>query len=89
MENQKPQRINSQQELDELLKEKKEKFDAFLECFILLNYGLRNSVDIYLMDNGNYHVIDECDGSEEVIRHDDFTRSYIREAIQKGALYKY
>lgn len=89
MENQRSQRINSQQELDKLLKEKKEKFDAFLECFILLNYGLRSSLDIYLMDNGDYDVIDECDGSEEVIRHDDFARSYIGEAIQKGALYKY
>ena len=84
----KPQRIQSQKELDEFLKEKK-KNDAFLECFTLLNYGLRSSSDIYLMDNGNYHVIDECDYSEEVIDHDKLMETFIGEAISKGAFYKY
>lgn len=88
MENQKPQRINSQQELNTFLKEKK-KNDAYLECFILLNYGLRSSLNIYLMDNGNYDVIDECDGSEEEIKPSELMESFIGKAISKGVFYKY
>lgn len=88
MERQKPQRINNQQEFDELLKEKKKK-DAFLECFIQLNFGFRSSKDIELNDSGDYYIFNEIDDSEEIIEHDKLMNSFLGEAIQKGALYKY
>ena len=83
-----PQKIKTQQELDELLKEKK-KNDAFLACFVALNFGIRSSKDIMLNDNGDYCIFNEIDGSDEVIKHDELMNSFIGEAISKGALYKF
>lgn len=85
----KPQKIATQEQLDNLLKERKEKYDASLECFILLNFGLRSSKDIYLEDNGDYYIHNECDDSEEKIPHSNLMTTFIGEAISKGALYKY
>lgn len=82
-------KITSQEQLDELLRERKDKYDAPLECFVLLNFGLRSSKDIYLEDDGDYYIYDECDDSEETLRHSELMKSFIGEAISKGALYKY
>lgn len=87
MKNQRPQRINSQQELDELIKKVEGGYP--LECFVLLNFGIRSSKDISLNENNDYHVYNESDDSEETIIHSQLMSSFIGEAISKGALYKY
>lgn len=83
----KPQRINSQEELDKLIKEVREGYP--LECFIQLNFGLRSSKFISLNENGDYYLYNECDDSEETIVHSTLMDTLIGEAINKGALYKY
>lgn len=86
MEKEKLQKINSQQELDELI----EKNNGYpLECFVNLRFGLRSSKDIELNAYGDYTIFNECDDSEEMIPHEELMNSYIGEAISKGALYKY
>lgn len=82
-----PQRINSQEELDEMLSRQKSRHP--LECFVLLNYGLRSSKDIVFDDNGDYSIFNAIDGTEEIIEHDNLMSSFIGEALEKGALYKY
>lgn len=87
MKNQDPQKINSQKELDDLIKKVKGGYP--LECFVLLNFGARSSKDISLNENNDYHIYNEIDDSEETIVHSQLMSSFIGEAISKGALYKY
>lgn len=87
MKNQNPQKINSQKELDDLIKKVKGGYP--LECFVPLNFGLRSSKDISLNENNDYHIYNEADDSEETIVHSQLMSSFIGEAISKGALYKY
>lgn len=87
MKSQRPLKINSQKELDDLIK--KVKGDYPLECFVLLNFGLRSSKDISLNENNDYCVYNSIDDSEETIVHSQLMSSFIGEAISKGALYKY
>ena len=87
MKNWNPQKINSQKELDDLIKNVKGGYP--LECFVLLHFGLRSSKDISLNENNDYHVYNEVDDSEEIIVHSKLMSSFIGEAINKGALYKY
>ena len=87
MKNQSPQKINSQKELDDLIKKVEGNYP--LECFVLLNFGIRSSKDISLNENNDYHVYNEIDDSEEIIVHSQLMSSFIGEAISKGALYKY
>lgn len=87
MKNQSPQKINSQNELDDLIKNVKGGYP--LECFVLLNFGLRSSKDISLNENHDYHVYNTVDDSEEIIVHSQLMNSFIGEAISKGVLYKY
>lgn len=87
MKNQHPQRINSQKELDDLIKSVKGGYP--LAYFVLLNFGLRSSKDISLNENNDYHIYNEVDDSEETIVHSQLMSSFIGEAISKGALYKY
>lgn len=84
---QRPQKISSQSELDDLIKKVKGGYP--LQCFVLLNFGLRSSKDISLNENNDYHVYNEADDSEEIIVHSKLMSSFIGEAISKGALYKY
>ena len=86
MENQSPIRITSQEQLDALIEDG---LNNPLDCFILLNYGLRSSKEITFNDYGDYCVYNECDDSEEIIPHDSFMSSFFGEAIIKGALYSY
>lgn len=80
------QRINSQEELDELLG----KLDGNpLDCFVQLNFGIRSSKAISRDDNGDYWIYNEVDDSEESIKHSQLMKTFIGEAISKGALYKY
>lgn len=80
------QKINSQEELDKLL----EKLDGSpLECFVQLNFGIRSSKQITMSDTGDYWVYNEVDDSEENVKHSQLMKSFIGEAISKGALYKY
>ncbi len=80
------QKINSQEELDEILY----KLDGDpLDCFVILNFGIRSSKQITLTDTGDYWVYNEVDDSEENIKHSQLMKSFIGEAISKGALYKY
>ena len=87
MKSQRPLKINSQKELDDLIKKVKGGYP--LECFVLLSFGLRSSKDISLNENNDYHVYNEADDSEETIIHSQLMSSFIGEAISKGALYKY
>lgn len=82
-----PQRINSQEDLDEMLT--KQKFNHPLACFVQLNFGLRSSKDISFDDNGDYSIYNGIDDTEETIEHDNLMSSFIGEALEKGALYKY
>ncbi len=82
-----PQKISSQNELDDLIK--KVEGDCPLECFVLLNFGMRSSKEISLNENNDYHIYNEIDDSEEIIVHSQLMSSFIGEAINKGALYKY
>lgn len=87
MKSQRPLKINSQKELDDLIKKVKGGYS--LECFVLLNFGLRSSKDISLNENNDYCVYNSVDDSEETIVHSQLMSSFIGEAISKGALYKY
>lgn len=81
-----PQRINSQEELDNRLKQSN---NNLLNCFVQLNFGLRSSKDISFNENGDYYIYNGIDDSEEIIKHKDLMKSFIGEAISKGALYEY
>lgn len=81
------QKINSQEELDSLLSKVPE--GDSLDCFIQLNYGLRGSKSISLLDNGDYYILNEVDDSEEIVEHDKLMDTLIGEAINNGALYKW
>lgn len=87
MKNQRPQKINSQKELDDLIRKVEGGYP--LECFVLLNFGIRSSKEISLNENNDYLVYNEIDDSEETIVHSKLMSSFIGEAISKGALYKY
>lgn len=89
MKKQQPQKINSQEELDKLINENQKKHDCPLDCFVLLNFGIRSSKNISLNANGDYEVYNEVDDSEETIVYSRLMDSFIGEAISKGALYKY
>lgn len=82
-----PQKISSQKELDDLIR--KVEGGCPLECFVLLNFGMRSSKEISLNENNDYHIYNEIDDSEEIIVHSQLMSSFIGEAINKGALYKY
>lgn len=82
-----PERINSQEELDNLISSTRH--HNALECFVLLRFGLKSSKDISFDDNGDYNVYNSIDDSEEIIEHDNLMSTFIGEAIEKGALYKY
>lgn len=87
MKNQRPQKINSQKELDDLIRKVEGGYP--LECFVLLNFGIRSSKEISLNENNDYLVYNEIDDSEETIVHSKLMSSFIGKAISKGALYKY
>lgn len=87
MKNPRPQKINSQKELDDLIRKVEGGYP--LECFVLLNFGIRSSKDISLNENNDYQVYNEIDDSEETIVHSQLMSSFIGKAISKGALYKY
>lgn len=87
MKSQRPQKINTQKELDDLIKNVKGGYP--LECFILLNFGIRSSKEISLNENNDYNIYNEIDDSEETIVHSQLMSSFIGKAISKGALYKY
>lgn len=82
-----PQRINSQEELDNLISSTRHHNP--LECFVLLRLGLKSSKDISFDDNGDYNIYNSIDDTEEIIEHDNLMSTFIGEALEKGALYKY
>lgn len=84
---QRPQKISSQSELDDLIKKVKGGYP--LQCFVLLNFGARSSKDISLNENNDYHIYNEINDSEEIIVHSQLMSTFIGEAISKGTLYKY
>lgn len=81
----KPQQIPTQESLDTLLNISPDPLD----CFILLNYGLRTSKQISYTEDGDYHIYHEVDDTEETIPHDELPNHFIGQAMQAGALYKY
>ena len=79
-------KILSQEQLDRLISEDS---DKSLDCFILLNYGLRSSKSI-TFDGDSYYIYNEIDDSENIVKHDKLMDSFpIGEAIKKGVLYAY
>lgn len=79
-------KILSQEQLDRLIEKNP---DRPLDCFVLLNYGLRSSKSI-TFDGDSYYIYNEIDDSEDIIKHDKLMDSFpIGEAIKKGALYTY
>lgn len=83
-----PQKIESQEMLDALIK-KKTKKNIPLECFIQLRFGIRSSKLISLNENRDYCICHECDDTEEIVNHDNLQDTFIGKAIQGGAFYKY
>lgn len=79
-------RIETQKQLDELIEDTPE---GMLECFVMLNSGLRSSKCISLEGNNIYWILNEIDDSEEYVEHDKLNKTIIWEAMEKGALYKY
>ena len=79
-------KITTQEQLDRLIEEDS---DKSLDCFVLLNYGLRSSKSI-TFDGDSYYIYNEIDDSENIVKHDKLMDSFpIGEAIKKGALYAY
>ena len=79
-------KILSQKQLDRLIDKNP---DRSLDCFVLLNYGLRSSKSI-TFDGDNYHIYNEIGDSENIIKHDKLMNSFpIGDAIKKGTLYAY
>ena len=81
-----PQLISSQEQLDSLIKDN---FPNPLDCFVLLNYGLRSFKEITVNDYGDYCVYNDCDYSDEIIPYDNLMSSFLGEAIDNKALYAY
>lgn len=85
MTEKKDKRIRSLAQLKELAKNG-------LECFILLNGGLRSSKYIsYDPDRNSFYILHYIDGSDETLTEAqilDSSYCNIREAMKKGALIK-
>ena len=81
----KNKRIRTIQQLKELAKD-----DNGLDCYILLNGGLRSSKHIrYYTDDNSFFVLNLIDDSEQELTESqmlDSAYSNIGEAIKKGAL---
>ena len=81
----KDRRIRTIEKLKELAKDG-------LECFILLNSGLRSSKYIsYHPDDNSFYVLNYIDGSELELTEAQMLDSFytnIGEAMEKGALIK-
>ena len=81
----KDKRIKTIEQLKELSKDKNG-----LDCFILLNGGLRSSKHIrYYTDDNSFFVLNLIDDSEQELTESqilDSAYSNIGEAIKKGAL---
>lgn len=79
-------KILSQEQLDELIEENS---DKSLDCFVMLNCGLRSSKSI-TFDGDSYYIYNEIDDSEDIVKHNKLMDSFpIGETIKKGALYTY
>lgn len=82
--------IKSQEQLDNLIMQNINKGEGMLDCFVLLNGGLRSSKSITFSGNDSYEVLNEIDDTTEIIEHNKLISSFpIGEAIQKGAFYAY
>ena len=81
----KDKRIRTIEQLKELAKD-----ENGLDCFILLNGGLRSSKHIrYYPDDNNFYVLNLIDDSEQELTESqilDSAYSNIGEAMKKGAL---
>ncbi len=81
----KDKRIRTIEQLKELAKR-----ESGLDCFILLNGGLRSSKHIrYYPDDNSFYVLNLIDDSEQELTEAqilDSAYSNIGEAIEKGAL---
>jgi hypothetical protein len=72
----------------ETLEQLKKEAIKGLECFIALNGNARSSKDIFF--NGKkYEILHYIDGVTEKLSEKKFAKSFIVEAMNKGALYKY
>jgi hypothetical protein len=81
----KDRRIRTIKQLKELAKD-----ENGLDCFILLNGGLRSSKHIrYYPDDKSFYVLNLIDGSEQELTESqilDSAYTNISEAMEKGAL---
>ncbi len=60
-----------------------------LDCFILLNFGLKSSKHIWYDESSKqFEIINFIDGSEVCLKEKElFSNSNIGKALEKGALY--
>lgn len=83
-------KINSQKQLDNLIKKEQKKSDSPLECFVQLNFGIRSSKGISLDEEGRFYLVyHESDDTEEEISYDSLMGSSIGKALSAGALYTF
>ncbi len=75
-------KITSIEHLKELTNGKQDEF------FILLNGNFRSSKTIEYIDN-EFHILHQIDDSDETITELELSKSFIAEAIEKGAFYLY
>lgn len=79
-------RVQSLSHLKELIKNNKNDF------FIQLNFGLRSSKFIDLNEDGRFYVMNEIDGSEQILTESEIMDegyTNIGNALNLGALYLY
>lgn len=62
------------------------------DYFIALNFGLRSSKYINLLQDGRFSIVNEADDTEDVLTEEDIMdkrMTNVGEAITKGAFYSY
>lgn len=81
-------KINSLEELKEVLSEEGET----VEGYILLKGGIRSSKSMCKIGNDQYSIINEVDDTEDILTLEEFndnTKTNIGDAIAKGIFFLY
>ena len=79
-----PKRITTVKQLQKLCQK-----ENGLECFILLNGGMRSSKTISYDLDGLFYVFNEIDGSDDEFTEQQLINSFIGEALKGKALFAY
>lgn len=77
-----PSAIKKVESVDDL------KVSGGVDCFIRLKGNLRSSKDIeYIPESGTFEIWHMVDGSVEEMSEEELMKSFVGEAITKGALF--